>query len=198
MRVLVLALIPATFAFVRPAGAADSAHDARAGVEAGVRLGAGVGLGSTLYDGRTGTEPKLGGLVTPLQLDVGYRITRFIYAGTYFQRASSSNAVATSAGGLLRMHLTPARVVDPWLGMGIGYEWYRDDSIALRGFQWGQLAAGADVRVSGAFVTGPFVSAAFGQYTSYSTATESGKVRDVGREVGHTFLTFGVRGAFML
>jgi hypothetical protein len=157
MRVLRFTLLFAILALQQRAFAADSAHDPRAGAEIGVRIGGGV-LGRSF--------------VSPVELDVGYRITRFAYAGTYLQRGAG----ITTAGGQVRFHLTPARVIDPWIGVGGGYAWV---SSAPNTLIWGQVAVGTDTLIAPAFVIGPYASASFA-------------------EVGHHWFHFGLRGALTL
>ncbi|HLK88623.1 MAG TPA: hypothetical protein VKZ18_01945 [Polyangia bacterium] len=89
-------------------------------------------------------------------------------------------------------------VLDPWLGLGIGYEWLdlpasgrelytRSGSIQLTGWDYAIVEAGGELRLGGAFALGPFVGFSLGEY---STSTENSPP--------HAWVQLGLRGTVNL
>jgi hypothetical protein len=137
----------------------------------------------------------------PLTLEAGYRIGH-AYLGAAFQYAfgrldedrgeEACRAGDCSVRGLaitanLLYHLLPAERLDPWFGVGFGYEtltvrkdkvpspygsWETSDT--ARGFQFASLQAGGDLRLWSHLAVGPFASLTLGEYFAYRhTARES-------------------------
>ncbi len=110
----------------------------------------------------------------------------------------------------------PDAPFDPWIGLGMGYEWLTisesgtltvagvseafDGNVTGKGLQFINLQAGGDCHVSPAFGLGPFISFSAGQYSSYSsTVTAAGVEQKQSGDISqgtHEWLTLGVRGQF--
>jgi hypothetical protein len=170
----------------------------------------------------------------PIWVDAGYRVNPSIYVGAFFQygfmsvKSSNNNgsgcpqgldcsAHDIQIGANLHYHILPATSFDPWVGVGVGYEWVGlsakgtynlagnnyavDTSSTVKGFQFLNLQAGGDYRATPDFGVGPFISLSLGQYSSYSSTdnpsstTISGDLTDKGM---HEWLTIGVRGQYNL
>jgi len=172
----------------------------------------------------------------PIWLDVGYRINPALYVGAFFQygfglvnkdsadaaicnQGVSCSARDISFGANLHYHLLPDGPLDPWVGAGLGYEFFTasesgtitiasrrldvDASATLKGFQFLVLEAGGDYKATPALAVGPFVNFALGKYTTWSSSSTSngtsadrhGDLQDTGL---HEWLTFGLRGQYNL
>jgi len=210
----------------------SSAH--ATGFELGGRLGYGIPLGKA--DGDSDLSDGISGMV-PLQLDLGYRATPALSVGGYLMygfgfagntisdRCDVANAtpgVSASCGahdlrlGLqAQYHFIPKRKLDPWVGLGLGYEWltltvdasaagqHADVSSTGKGFEFINLQGGLDFNLSPGFGLGPFLSFSVGQYSSTSSScsgdctgvTETSG--DVADKAIHQWLLLGVRGTFV-
>lgn len=181
----------------------------------GLRLGYGIPMGDAtkgnpLSDGTSGQ--------IPIWLDVGYMVTRNIMVGAYGQYGiafvKDCPSGASCSGSDIRIglqgqyHISPAEKIDPWLGVGIGYEIAslkataggQEASSTTKGMEYLNLQGGADFKVSPAFGIGPFLSFSFGKYSSATIKIpglpdQSG---DISETAMHQWLTLGVRGAFNL
>jgi hypothetical protein len=203
---------------VATARAATPATPAR-GPEAGVRFGIAVPTGSV----QSGTNlDAYAGSALPLVLEAGYRIDPSLFFGARFQYAfpqlkapigSCNNAVSCS-GSVMQLGIEGVyrfladRSFAPWAGLGFGYEWASADydranggfGATYRGLQ-GLVQAGGDGRVSSQLVLGPYVEVAFGQYDTTDGRTHAGNVTtetttDISNTAIHTWISFGMRGAF--
>jgi hypothetical protein len=216
----------------------DPAH--RTGFTTGLRLGVGIALG------RAG-EADLGGVSSdvqvaqrdlsdltswraPVWLDVGYSFSGAFTVGAYAQVGVGGNGDACvgdcdwsdiRVGAQAELRLLPGAPVDPWLGVGLGYEWlsYRqlvsgsvpdaqgelvDINVRATETFGGPellLQGGIDFQVEDALRVGPYASATLGQYLtdSYSCqpstpACPSGS--SVEGAAFHSWIGFGLRGAY--
>jgi len=194
--------------------------------EAGVRAGIGFPIGNAV--GSTTTSPNgtsLADLVAwtvPLQLELGARIGpvfvggygsyAFGKAGSLFEGASSRSASDVRIGFEALWHLSPDRKVDPWIGMGVGYEWlnlgvdvppFGTVNATFRGFEWVNVQLGVEFVLGRHFCLGPFVQASVAQYdsgsaeiiTSRGTRGGSG---DIQSKAVHAWIAVGLRFAFLL
>jgi outer membrane protein W len=187
----------------------------------GARLGYGIGLGDIMKD--LAMSDNVSGHI-PIWLDLGYMVTPNIMVGLYGQYGigipsadeCDASGVSCSAsvirlGAQAQYHLSPAEKLDPWFGLGIGYEWGsitaegggQKQSLSVRGFEFLNLQGGADYKLAPNFGIGPFLSFSLGQYSNYSTevtggGSQSGSISDISDTTMHEWLTFGVRGAFTL
>lgn len=203
--------------------AAPARADTR--LELGVRSGYGIAFGNL----RSGT--KLNGFIAgqvPLWVDLGARFAGHYYFGAYFSYGFGINGNAlndacdfdkkTSGSDLecstsdVRLgfqyayHFEPPGELDPWLGVGIGYEWAGVSEKApggatingsYHGTEFVNLQAGLDVPVNDKFAVGPFATFGLGQYGS---ASESGGGASSSSEIAgkavHEWLFLGARANY--
>jgi hypothetical protein len=215
-----IAAILAVTLLAPPAGA-DLLPDS--GVEAGGRIGYGAAFGETTGDaGGDDLRESIRGMM-PLWLDVGYRVVPELMFGVWLQTGFGflgDQAVdSCDAGNLdctvfdLRLgvqgqyHFRPVERMDPWVGLGFGYEWLTlsrkgsdgDSTLTYRGFEFLNFQAGLDFLPRKGVGVGPFASFSIGQYDTVISTTpiEDTKV-DVEERRLHHWLVFGVRGTFVL
>jgi outer membrane protein W len=211
----------------------QSGGSARGKFVLGLRTGYSFAMGKT--GGVNGGDSDLSDTISghvPIWLDLGYMVTDNIMIGAYGQYGIGfmgdddcdkdgvdCSASVIRAGLQGQYHFSPMANINPWLGVGIGYEWSStslsvdaqgqsmDISMDVRGFEYLNLQGGADFKLSPAFGLGPFVSFSLGQYDHVD-----GEVRgvigddvialDVDEDLDdksfHQWLTLGVRGSFML
>ncbi len=214
-----LGLSAFTLANVLVSGQALAAEGS--GIDLGLRLGYGIPLGSAAEN------EKLNDLVSgqvPIWVDAGYRFAPNIMAGLYFQYGfaflpdSSCPSPASCSASDIRFGIQgqyrfmPRESVDPWLGLGIGYEWLDysvsaggfDASAGVHGWEFLHLQGGADFKVADGFGIGPFLDFSLGQYSSGSVTTSALPVLgqpvsgsgDIQNKALHEWLTLGVRAVF--
>jgi Outer membrane protein beta-barrel domain len=204
-------------ALLAPPARAEGVRDR--GPELALRLGLALPAGS-INDG-THLDSYASSAV-PVILEGGYRLDANLFLGARFQYAfpqvknpnGSCSGNTSCSGSVVTLgvegtyRFLPEQTFAPWLGLGFGYEWASAEADAPngglgatnKGFQ--VLAqGGGDVRVNEHLVLGPFVEAAFGRYEStdgwlrLGNATTSSSA-DITNTAWHTWITFGVRGAF--
>jgi opacity protein-like surface antigen len=201
-------------------GAPARASEER-GVELAFRLGYGIPFGNIgTADGET---LVLNDLVTgqiPLWFDLGYRITPSVVVGAYFAYGVGITPDSTCPSGVScstdAFHLgvegqyrfLPRERADPWVGLGVGYEWLSTSTVfsenvagtqldavasfALRGWEFLRLQGGVDFAVRRAFAVGPFVDVSLGEYTTSSSMS----AREIPDKAIHGWVTLGVRAVF--
>jgi hypothetical protein len=204
-------------------------RDTSRGIVLGVRTGAGFAIGTTYGQqqftsfGASGSSSRsfsdaYAGMV-PIILDVGYRIGR-LYLGPWLQygiafptgsscpTGFSCSASDVRLGFAADYHILRRATWDPWLGVGLGYEWTSfhadaagmtlDDS--LRGIELFDIEAGLDWDVGRtALRLGGFLMTSFAQFTDFSQTSNGmlsqGKVSDLlGQPEPHGWFVMGVRG----
>jgi len=175
--------------------------------EAGVRAGLALPIGNAA--GASGSNPagtSLADLVAwtvPLQLDVGARIGpvfvggRASYAfgktGSSFEGASARSASDVRAGFEVLWHFAADQNVDPWVGIGVGYEWL---NLSVSGTNGSVIYA--TLRL------GPYLETSVAQYDSASGGIinvqggEIGGSTDVQAKAVHAWIGFGLRFAVLL
>jgi hypothetical protein len=194
--------------------------------EAAVRAGVGIPIGNAVGDTtRSPGGTSLGDLVAwsiPLQLELGARVGpafvggyvsyAFGKAGSALEAGTSRSASNVRFGFEILWHLGPDRPVDPWLGLGVGYEWLNlsvggpGGSVtgSARGFEWVNLQLGIDFQLGRSFRLGPFVQSRIAQYDTGSLellnpqgtgVTGSG---DIQSKALHTWIDVGLRFSFLL
>ncbi len=173
----------------------ETRGDMKRGLEIGARVGAGLGIGPVLRSARTGENVQLtdnGNIVVPVFVDIGYRITKYVYIGGFGEgawidpktggqsfcpdAADDCSAWHYSLGGQARFHWMPDAKFDPSIGIGVGYQWLHDrvkqgpveSNRTFRGLEWVTLTFNGDYTVAPGFVLGPYVTGALGQYSNYS------------------------------
>jgi outer membrane protein W len=186
-------------------------------VSLGLRLGYGVPMGEAqknadLSDGVKGQ--------IPFQLDAMYHLTPNVSAGAYFsygfaQVGGDLDAICDQDGvdcsaRALRLgvqgvyNFKPGAKLDPWVGLGIGYEWAKlnaelgdqEASMTFSGFEFATLQAGANYLVTSQFSVGPFISLGMGRYSDLST--DGAFEATIEEKSIHEWLQFGFRGQFDL
>src|SRR5258708_5651677 len=121
---------------LRPASAAESGPS---GIEVGLRTGYAIPLGQSTSASGDNLSDVISGQI-PIWFDVGYRAPQQIYVGAFVQygigfladkltnasgcgKNVSCSVNDIQAGANLHYHFVPEGPFDPWLGVGIGYEW---------------------------------------------------------------------------
>lgn len=153
----------------------------------------------------------------PVGVDLGVRVARPLIVGVYGQvgtvltrssndwtsvcpAAADCSGTDVQAGVQAHYHFAPGQRLDPWLGMGIGYEWYTLHAPDAR-FKWGgiqvaNLQAGLDISLGSVISVGPFLGLAMAQFTQLDVSPAdkgfSGPVQNPGI---HDWLTMGARGS---
>jgi hypothetical protein len=188
------------------------------------QLQLGVRFGGALPTGSFEADLPLGDLVDwtlPVGLEVGWRFWDHLTVGAHGQYAfgfldpaleedcdafGSTCAVSTIRVGIHALYaFRPAASVDPWLGVGIGFEWLRytventgvKATLGYQGLEWVRLQGGLDFRF-GRFSAGPYLSYGIGAYTDRSLEVppdpkDSEAVPD---RSDHGWIEAGARGLF--
>ena len=184
----------------------------------GLRLGYAVPAGKIDGDQTAGTVTvpgvKLGDETSgqvPIWIDAGYMVTPNVLVGLYGQYGFVSvkncdTGVSCSAHDLRigvqgQYHIMPSESVDPWLGLGIGYESLGTSRSAagmsqdgsLSGWEFLNLQGGVDFLATSAFTVGPFLSISLDQFSSASVGSVSA---DITNKALHEWITFGAKGTF--
>jgi outer membrane protein W len=219
--VIVAATVLASTAVSATALAGDGA------IELGLRTGYALPLGQSTGGGQNGStdlSKSISGKV-PLWIDAGYKINPNIYVGAFFEygfgilasnasfggATCGQNGVSCSANDIIfgvdaLYHISPAGPLDPFVGLGIGYETLgfnaseggQSGSVSLSGFQFVNLQAGADYKVTPDLGIGPFVAFSLGQFSgcSFGGAVNAAGSCSIPQQAMHEWLTFGIRGAY--
>lgn len=188
--------------------------------ERGLSIGLRTGYGAAVGDAASGRSlASVEGWMLPLWLDVGYRIFPELLVGAFVQYGitsppSSECPLSSCIGDDLRIgveaeyHLRPHATVDPWFGLGVGYEWARvvsatsgsaDEAITwLSGFQFVDVQLGADFRVLHPFPFGPFLDASLGEFNSMTTNATGVTTNLPYGTALHGWIILGVRGRLEL
>ena len=207
------------------AGAAHAQQDRGDGFEAGLRIGYGLPLGKA-SDGADLNQGISGAV--PLWLDLGYRAMPELFVGLYthygFGFVGDSLDPVCSLSGLdcsasdvrlgiqAHYHPAPRGSVDPWIGLGFGYEWSTwgasgggvQLSITPSGFELVNLQLGLDVPVSKRFYLGPVISFSLDQFSSISVDCSGaaglcagfGVDGDIPNKALHEWLVIALRAAY--
>jgi hypothetical protein len=207
--------------------------------ELGLRTGYGVPLGryadarqlgSVRQDDVNALSDDAYGAI-PLWLDFGYRLTPALMLGVYGMFGlvlPKSGAASDPLGGGCpegldcfaiglrfgvqgQYHFSPGAPIDPWLGLGLGYEWITShvEGRALgflidivtdhSGPELLHLQGGVDFQLARALSLGPFASLSAMQYTSCSATLDDDDTGcSLPDKAWHGWLVLGVRGALGL
>ena len=125
--------------------------------------------------------PNVHAYQVPLLVETGYRVTPHLSIGGFLGLAfgdvggelrrlcSGCSTRSFRIGVLSQVFLRPAERLDPWVGLGIGYESVTilngASSVTLSGPEYVHVLAGLDVRSSRKVGFGPYVDASLGVYT---------------------------------
>lgn len=198
------------------------------GVHFGLRLAYGIPFGKRSGSQVTGAngqpqDDKFNDAVLgqiPIWLDLGWQATPSFMVGVYFsygfglltsdQRDACDARKVSCRISDLRLGLqvqygfSPGQSANPWIGAGVGYEWFTskagDDTATLRGFELPLLQGGVDFGGDSRGSTfGPFVAFSRGVFDHYSTKQgsqeDSGSFSDVNLDTAdHYWLFLGIRG----
>jgi hypothetical protein len=186
----------------------------------GPTLSAWLGLGFPSGNISDEGDGALGDAVSseiPIGLGVGYRFSPIFHGGLFFEGAPLNLhhgicAPGDPCGGSdlrlgvdAQLRLAPYRRADPWVGVGLAYEWLRFDATGCDAagtcfperFQYGgwifpRISAGLDVAVSPAVRIGPYLTFSAGQFTNVDT-TSAGS-QSIGNQAFHEWFEIGFRG----
>ena len=212
--------------------AAEPAH-ADTKLELGFRTGYGISLGK-VDDEPDGEMSKAIKGQVPLWFDLGARFSDHYYLGAYFSygfgikgdavKNLCASAEALSPGvdlscstrdlrfGIQYLyHVKPPGQLDPYFGVGLGYEWMAMDFTAsangssvsntetAHGLEFLNVQLGLDVPVAESAALGPFAAFALGQYSGLSVSGDTTSASgEVANKTLHEWLFFGLRGTFAL
>lgn len=170
-------------------------------------------LGSAYQNG-AGTDQSLSEIdsfTIPIQLDLGVRLGGSWFLGGYFSYGFAGSNTTTSCstsgdctpstlrvGGQVHWHPLGSASLDPWIGIGSGYEKVSISSssgtASLSGWEFGNLQLGLDFALGSLLRIGPWVSFSIGQYGSASGSTSGGGVSvDLQNKTIHEWIMGGVR-----
>src|SRR5262245_36281394 len=162
------------------------ASDGR-GLSIGLGIGYGIPYGKAADDMGTGTAALsrvISGSV-PLSLSAGFRFVPQLHIGMYGSYAPGIGADAPGSacpptgrtrctgafarvGAEIQLHMLPLALIDPWIGVGTGYEflWVNPGTMqfTFQGWEMVNLQAGADVRIRKGLRIGPFINFTIGRY----------------------------------
>lgn len=210
--------------------AVDAAE--RTGFSTGLRLGLGVPLGKAVRD-PFGAERDLNDLTpwrAPVWVDLGYALSGAVTIGAYAQ--VGVGGVGDSCvgdcdwsdirvGGEAEWRFVPGAPVNPWLGVGLGWEWlsFRQlvsaevtDEMGNTVTATGRVAerfggpelmlhGGVDFQVEDALRIGPYASATVSQYLTDSfSCTPANELcpgdGSIDGSALHAWIGVGLRGAY--
>jgi len=186
--------------------------------EAAVRAGFGVPLGEAFGSGGT-LSNKMSDYASysiPIWVDVGVRLWGSLFLGGYFSYGFGGSTDASTCGsgfscspstlrfgGQVHWHPLGSASVDPWVGLGSGYEKLSigvsggstSGTFEFSGWEWVTAQLGLDFALGSVFRIGPWVSFSIGQYGSGTIAgsgggSQSGPIDNKGT---HEWLMGGVR-----
>jgi hypothetical protein len=200
------------------------ADETPTGVEVGLRAGYAIPLGDAAGGNPSTSLSNVFSGMIPIQVDAGYRFTPNMMVGAFFQygiamlntgngsafAGCSQSGVSCSGsdmmfGAQFHYHLMPDQTIDPWAGVGIGYEIATANvsqgsvsgSQTLSGFQFFNLQIGGDYKVMPNLGIGPFVMFSLGSYGSCNASSGGQSASCPGYQSGtHEWLTIGIRGAY--
>jgi hypothetical protein len=189
------------------------------GLSLGLRTGYALPFGKP-YDSDVSMSNDLRGIV-PIWVDAGYRINPSIYVGAYgafglgivhTSDTQCTNGVSCSAydvriGINAQYHFRPKTDVDPWIGLGFGYEWLHYTasgfgvtfSQTLRGFEVIGLQVGTDFELATGFHMGPFIGYSIAKYSDGTVSRKDplsnvSSSTSIANTAAHEWLTLGIRG----
>ncbi len=203
-----------------PAPAPSGAVGPRGAIELGLRIGYGYPVGNegaVPGSNNTSLHDDISGLI-PIWIDAGFRPNPNVYLGVFFQYAfafvnndqnpdCAQSGVSCSAKDLrlgldAHYHFSPGESLDPWVGVGAGYEWLVLDESAgavsvsetASGFEFVNLQIGGDFAVAPNVGIGPFFAFTLAEYSHLGGAIDT----DLATKSIHGWMMGGVRGVFDL
>lgn len=185
--------------------------------EGGLRVAFALPLGPALKAANTGEDVSLSDVDSysvPIQLDAGVRLGGAWFLGAYFSYGFGGSVSASLCptgdcsantmrfGGQVHWHPLGDAAVDPWVGIGSGYEKVSissgGGSFDLSGWEFGNLQLGVDFAVGSSVKIGPWVGFSVGQYSTGSVSgSDSGASQTIANKTIHEWLMIGVRLVFL-
>jgi hypothetical protein len=196
------------------------------GIELGLRSGYSIPMG-TLANGNAAnpnasiSQSDIFSGKIPFWFDAGYRATPNFYVGLFFEYGlvfiPNNNTTGCGTGGVscsghdlmygidAHYHFIPDGPLDPWLGLGFGYESITASAsgtnasgdLTFTGFQFVDFQLGADYKFFPNLAVGPFAMFSLGQYSSISQSSGSlSGSQDIQNKAMHEWLTIGIRGEY--
>jgi hypothetical protein len=190
-----------------------SARAAGPGAEIAVQTGFSLPFGSIA--GNSGSLSDAFSGFVPIGAELGWRFTPNLYGGAAFSYAFgfakncppgvSCSGHDVGLGIDVRYHVLPDERVDPWIGVGAGYEWLslsatgaNSADLTADGFEFVHADFGADFVAAPNVRVGPFVQLRVGEYKGAKVNTASGSASgDFTDKTLHEFLTFGAKVRFL-
>jgi hypothetical protein len=218
------------------AGQARAEEVGPTGVELGLRTGFSLPFGSLFAPTPRGgaasplVPPKslsdaVDGVV-PIWASIGYRFTPHLYVGAEFQygvgivngggsqctaNGQTCNANTTLFGVDAHYHARPDKLLDPWGGIGVGYESLNFTAskssnmsmllplaanVGATGFQLFNVQLGVDYKAMPTLGLGPFVMLGVGLFSNCTTVGSNAPATCALQSSLHEWLTIGLRAAF--
>ena len=180
---------------------------------------------STVYDNpnlrQTNDLSRMYGTQGVVLLEIGAKVQDHIFVGGYlggglggsgsdFQSACGRSGVSclTSLfrlGFEAQYHFIPDGLINPWVGVGLGYESASlhvrgpggEAKVSASGIELADLMIGADVRLTQKIGIGPVLSASAAQYsTAELESNGTTKSGDIGDKAIHSWFNLGARAVF--
>jgi hypothetical protein len=191
----------------------DEGTSGDSGPHFGLRLGYGIPMGDAING--AALSDSLAGQI-PIWLDVGYQPSPSFMLGIYFSygfgilasdvsdqcdQSNISCRISDIRLGLqAQYNFAPRKGTNPWLGVGVGYEWlsgkYDDAVTTYHGWELPMLQGGIDFGGdSGGSTIGPFVAFTMSTYSKYKV--KQGSLADSGdipETASHNWIFLGLRG----
>jgi len=161
------------------------------------------------------------GWQVPILIDAGFKLGKpwllGVYGGGTYGSIGSGNVAeqACSVEGVscstlsyqvglqVQYHFGPSERLNPWLGLGGGYEWFRQELSGAKytevqetsGLTLVKLVMGLDYRQSQLFGFGPFAEVSLGRFQTTRTFVNGDEAHEgpVEPSAWHGFLTLGAR-----
>jgi hypothetical protein len=159
----------------------------------------------------------------PFFAEVGVKVHRMVFLGGYgaFSVGGVSSTFANAQGctgsssrscgsldlraGLeLQVHFSPASLINPWLGYGLGFESAQASASgggapatgeSFTGFEFARLGGGADLRINRYVGLGPFAEMDLGTFSHEHVQGAASSVDSgIPNSSVHAWFTLGVRG----
>lgn len=203
--------------------------------EFGARLAFGLPLGFAQGGNGNDLNQSVSNQFVPLWLDAGIRFLSNWYVGAYlaygitsltssiFGGQCSQPGFGCSANDIrfgidAAYHIIPDGKVDPWVGLGFGFEWLSlsetldaahsgsgaaiTHNNGVSGWEFVNVQAGVDFRLlNGALGLGPFILLALDQYSHASAASDNNGAtvgQDIQNQALHEWVLFGAKGDYDL
>src|SRR4051812_36245256 len=170
-----------------------SSEDDGSGFSLGVRAAFAWPYGG--LDDSTDVAQVINNLV-PVRIDAGYWINRNIYVGLYghygfafsncnLGRSCSAHDLNFGIEGIY--NLAPTQMIQPWVGLGFGYEILNlnssGDETTFKGLELGNVELGFDFAPSKNMTIGVFGAVPI--YSKYTSFSANGQSNDIGNQVVH-------------